>query len=283
VTDQTTTTATATAAARTRRVDLPGGLSVTVTESGAAEHGGRGVLVLHGGAGPRSVAGLSAALSEHVHVVTPTHPGFDGTPRPEDFDSVADLAVGYLDLIDALGLREVMVIGNSIGGWIAAEMALRDNHGRIAALVLLNAVGIHACRPENRIVNPSTVPPAEVGRLAFALERFRPDPASFTEEQRTAAAANQRTLAVYGGEHFSHDPKLRGRLHRLTLPVLVLWGEQDRIAPLDYGRGYARAFPNGRLRTVPDAGHFPHIEQPTATLEAIGAFADEVGKPGDAD
>ena len=277
MTDQTTTTRT-----RTRAVELPGGLSVTVTESGEADGLGRGVLLLHGGAGPRSVAGLAAALSEHVYVVTPVHPGFDGTPRPESFDSVADLAVAYLDLLEALELREVMVIGNSIGGWIAAEMALRDNHGRIGALVLLNAVGIHAYRPENQIVDPRTVPPTEVGKLSFALERFRPDFASFTDEQRAATVANQQTLAVYGGEHFSHDPKLRGRLHRLTLPVLVVWGEQDRIAPLGYGRGYAQAFPNGRFVTVPDAGHFPHIEQPGATLGAIGGFADEVGKPDDA-
>lgn len=280
MTDQTATTQTATA--RTRTVQLPGELSVTVTESGEADGSGRGVLLLHGGAGPRTVAGLAAALSEHVYVVAPTHPGFDGTPRPESFDSVADLAVGYLDLLEALGLREVMVIGNSVGGWIAGEMALRDNHGLIGALVLLNAVGIHAYRPENQVVAPGTVPPAEFGKLSFAQERFRPDFASFTEEQRAAMAANQRTLAVYGGEHFSHDPKLRGRLHRLTLPVLVVWGEQDGIAPLGYGRGYAQAFPNGRFVTVPDAAHFPHIEQPGAVLEAIGTFADEVGKPGDA-
>jgi pimeloyl-ACP methyl ester carboxylesterase len=261
-----------------RTVGLTGGLTVTIDEYGENSEG-TGVLMLHAGAGPRTMAGVSAALSEHAYVVTPTHPGFDGTHRPERFDSVADLAVAYLDLLDALDLKGVMVIGNSIGGWIAAEMALRDNHGRIGALTLVNAVGIHAHMKENRVVDPRTMPPADVSRLSFANAAFRPDFASFSDEQRAAAAANQRTLAVYGGEEFTYDPKLRGRLHRVTLPVLVVWGEQDGIAPLKYGRGYADSFPNGHFAPIPDAGHFPQIEQMGRTLGAIGDFVSTIVKP----
>src|SRR5580692_688769 len=108
----------------TRTVDLANGLSITINEYGQNTEG-QGVLMLHGGAGPRSMAAISAALSEHVYVITPTHPGFDGTSRPEHTDSVADLAVAYLDLLDQLDLTGVMVIGSSVGGWIASEMALR--------------------------------------------------------------------------------------------------------------------------------------------------------------
>ncbi|MFJ8056786.1 alpha/beta fold hydrolase [Streptomyces sp. NPDC096142] len=268
--------------APTRTVTLPGGLPVTVQEFGENTEG-TGVLVLHGGAGPRTVAGLSAALSEHVHVVTPTHPGFDGTPRPDHVDSVADLAVAYLDLLDALDIKDVMVIGNSVGGWIAAEMALRDNKGRIGALTLLNAVGIHAHMVENRVVDPRTMAPADISQLSFAKPEFRPDFASFTDAQRAAGAANQQTLSVYGGEHFTFDPKLRGRLHRVTVPVLVVWGEEDGIAPLKYGRGYADAFPDGHFVPVPDAAHFPQIEALGATLGAIADFVDTVVKPGSED
>lgn len=274
MTSQTTTSG-------SRTVDLPGGVSVTINEYGENKEG-QGVLVLHGGGGPRTVAGFSAALSEHVYVVAPTHPGFEGTPRPDSTDSVADLAIAYLDLLDVLDLTGVMVVGNSIGGWIASEMALRDTRGRIGALVLLNAVGIHAHLPENRVVDPRTVPPAEVGKLSFANAAFRPDFSSFTDEQRAATAANQQTLAVYGGEGFTFDPKLRGRLHRVTLPVLVVWGEQDGIAPLGYGRGYAKAFPNSRFVPVAEAGHFPHIEKLGETLGAIGDFVDTVVKPDEA-
>ena len=265
----------------TRTVDLPGGLSLTVQECGANTDGSA-VLLLHGGAGPRTVAGLATALSQHVYAIAPTHPGFDGTTRPDGFDSVADLATAYLDLLDALDLTGVMVIGNSIGGWIAAEMALRDNHHRIGALVLLNAVGIHAHRKENEVRDIRVMAPVEMTQLSFHNPAFRPDFSSFSDEQRAAAGANQRTLAVYAGEAFSHDPKLRGRLHRVTVPVLVAWGEQDGIALPVYGRGYAKSFPNGHFTPIADAGHFPQIEQLGATLGAIGAFVDTVVKPDEA-
>jgi pimeloyl-ACP methyl ester carboxylesterase len=260
-----------------RTVDLPGGVSLSIQEYGANTDGSA-VLVLHGGAGPRTVAGLAAALSQHVHVISATHPGFDGTHRPDGFDTVADLAGAYLDLLDALDLTGVMVIGNSIGGWTAAEMALRDNHHRIGALVLLNAVGIHANRKENEVRDVRVMTPTEMTQLSFASDAFRPDFSSFSDEQRAAAAANQRTLAVYAGEAFSHDPKLRGRLHRVTVPVLVAWGEQDGIALPAYGRGYAKSFPNGHFTPIADAGHLPQIEQLGATLGAIGEFVDTVVK-----
>jgi pimeloyl-ACP methyl ester carboxylesterase len=265
-------------AARVRTIELPGGLELTIQEFGENTEG-TAVLMLHGGAGPRTMAGFSAAMSEHVYVITPTHPGFDGTPRPQWADSVADLATVYLDLLDALDLTTVMVIGNSVGGWIASEMALRDNHGRVGAVVLINGVGIHAYRQENQVLDVRTINPAEIGKLSFANEALRPDFSSFTDAQRAAAAANQKTLAIYGGEHFTYDPKLRGRLHRVNLPVLVVWGEQDGIAPLEYGRGYTKAFSNGHFARIPDAGHLPQVEQTGATLGAIFGFVTNVIKP----
>jgi len=263
-----------TSTSTSRTVDLADGLSITIEEYGTNTDG-TGILVLHGGAGPRTVAGLATALSEHVYTVAPTHPGFDGTPRPDWADTIADLAVAYLDLLDALDLTGVMVIGNSVGGWIAAEMALRDTRGRLGCLVLLNAVGITPERAD-QMVDIRLVPPAEIGTLSFANPAYRPDFASLSDEQRAGMAANQKTLATYGGGSFTYDPKLRRRLHRVTVPVLVAWGEQDGIVTTDYGRAYADSFPNGHFVPVPDAAHFPHIEQPGRTLGAIGDFVDNV-------
>jgi pimeloyl-ACP methyl ester carboxylesterase len=260
-----------------RIVDLAG-LSLAIDEYGVDSEGSA-VLLLHGGAGPRTMAGLASALSEHMYAIVPTHPGFDGTLRPEWADSIADLAVAYLDLLDTLDLTGVLVIGNSIGGWIAAEMALRDTRGRIGALTLLNPVGIHAHLKENQVVDTRTVAPADLSKLSFADPALRPDFSSFSDEQRAGLAANQKTLATYAGAAFTHDPKLRGRLHRVTVPVLVAWGEQDGIAPPAYGRDYAESFPGGHFVPVPEAGHFPHIEQMGRTLEAIGDFVDTVVKP----
>src|SRR5438105_6717863 len=122
----------------TRRESFADGLTVRVGEHGS----GRPILVLHGGAGPQSVMGLASALSTHSHALVPTHPGFDGEPRPEWFDSIDDLAFTYLDLLERLDLRNVLVIGSSVGGWIASAMALRDTTRLLSGLVLVDAAGI---------------------------------------------------------------------------------------------------------------------------------------------
>ncbi|MFJ1709072.1 alpha/beta fold hydrolase [Kitasatospora sp. NPDC088346] len=261
----------------TRTIDLPGGFAVTIQEFGENTDG-TGVLVLHGGAGPRSMAGFAAALSQHAYVVVPTHPGFDGTPRPESTDTVADLATAYLDLLDVLDLRGVMVAGSSVGGWIAAETALRDNAGRISCLTLLASTGI-APEPPLQLANPAELGPARTGELAFHNPQLRPNPAALGPEQLAAMAANQRVLAVYAGDPFCYDPKLRGRLHRVSVPVLVIAGEQDGIAPLEYERALADTFPRATFQPIAQAGHFPHIEQPAAVFEAIGDFIDTDVKP----
>ncbi|MER5347655.1 alpha/beta hydrolase [Streptomyces mirabilis] len=261
----------------TRTVDLPGGLSVTIQEFGENTEG-TGVLMLHGGAGPRSMSGFAAGMSQHAYVVVPTHPGFDGSPRPESTDTVADLATAYLDLLDALDLRGVMVAGNSVGGWIAAEMALRDNAARISCLTLLASTGI-APEPPLQLANPADLGPAKTGELAFHNPLLRPDPAALGPEQLAVMAANQRTLAVYAGDPFCCDPKLRGRLHRVTVPVLVIAGEQDGIAPLEYEQALADSFPRATFRPISEAGHFPHIEQPAVVFGAIGNFVDTQVKP----
>jgi pimeloyl-ACP methyl ester carboxylesterase len=268
-----------TTATTARTVQLGNGLEVTIDERGnAAESGGTGVLLLHGGAGPRSVAGLAGALSQHAYVVTPVHPGFDGTPRVPWLDSVGDLADAYLDLLAQLKLDAVMVIGNSIGGWIASEIALRDIEGRVKSMVLINATGIRPDRPD-QVTDIRTLAPAEIGKLSFHNPALLPNPATMTDEQRAGAAANQQTMAVYGGEDFFFAPKLRRRLHRVTVPVLVAWGEEDGIFPPEYGRSYADVFPNGHFKAIAEAGHMPQIEQPGAVLGAIGDFVDTVVRP----
>ena len=264
-----------------RTIDLGDGLQVSVDERGGpATAPETAILLLHGGAGPQSVAGLAAALSAHAHVVTPVHPGFDGTPRPPWLDSAAALADAYLDLLDALSLDAVTVIGNSIGGWIASEMALRDIHGRIASLVLLNANGI---RPDNagQVTDIRGLPPEEVGRLAFHNPAYRLDPATLSPQQRAGMAANQQALALYAGEQFMFAPGLRRRLRRVTVPVLVAWGEEDRVVTADYGRAYAAAFRNGRFQALAQAGHLPQVEQPAAVLAAVEGFTRDLAGPGD--
>lgn len=257
-----------------RTVGLRDGLSITVTEQGDADAaGGKGVLLLHGGGGPSTVAALATVLADRTYVITPTHPGFDGRPRPDWFDDPTDLALAYLDLLDTLRLRDIVIVANSMGGWIAAEMALHDTRNRLGGLVLMNTVGIDT-DDRTQIIDTRELTPAEIGPLALHDPTLLPDPATLSKEQLVTLAANQIALEIYGGERFHHDPKLRRRLHRITLPTLVLWGEEDGILPTAYGHLYADSIPHARFHTLPKAGHLPHLEQPHPTLTAIQEFLD---------
>jgi pimeloyl-ACP methyl ester carboxylesterase len=217
-------------------------------------------LLLHGGAGPISVTGFGDLLAArwNTRVLMPTHPGFMGTPRPDDLASVRDLAQLYADLLDRLGLWDVTVIGNSIGGWIAAELALLGSP-RVSGAVLVDAVGADV--PGQPIADVSKVTPAELAALTYyEPERFPPDP-----NRRPDLAA----LAAYTGMRMA-DPTLLDRLTGLDLPVHVIWGAADGIAGPAYGRAIADAIPNARFTLIEVAGHLPQLEAPEQLLRAIG-------------
>jgi pimeloyl-ACP methyl ester carboxylesterase/quercetin dioxygenase-like cupin family protein len=240
---------------------------------GATEHGqGRAYLLLHGGGGPATVAGFAGRLAkaEPARVITPVHPGFDGTARPESLASIRGLAKLYVALLDALELTDVTVIGNSIGGWIAAEMALLDS-GRVSSVALVDAVGIDV--PDHPVVDFFALTLDEVAQLSYHTpETYRLDPSAMSDEQRKTMAANRAALAVYGGQPSMADRTLRERLSGVRVPTVVLWGESDRIADPDYGRAYAEAIPGARFRLLTGTGHLPQIETPELLLSALREF-----------
>jgi pimeloyl-ACP methyl ester carboxylesterase len=229
---------------------------------------GQPFLLLHGGAGPQSVAGFAKlmAASKHVRVITPTHPGFSRTIRPEQLQSPKGLAQVYVGLLDRLGVNDVTVIGNSVGGWIACEMALLDSP-RVRGIVLVDAVGIEV--PGHPITDISKLPPDELMRLSYHNPApFRINPANLTEDQKAIMAGNRATLRVYGGER-NLDSTLLGRIRNISLPTLVIWGESDGIVDADYARAFATAIPGAKFLLLPAAGHVPQIEAPERLLDAI--------------
>jgi pimeloyl-ACP methyl ester carboxylesterase len=231
---------------------------------------GRPILLLHGGGGPATVLGLSHALAAQARVLTPTHPGFDGTPRPAHLGSVAALARHYVQLLEQLDLRGVVVIGSSIGGWAAAEMAALDS-SRIRGLVLINAVGIQT--PDATVKDVSGLPRDELVQLAshdsaFVMANTPP----MTPERIAMLASNGAALAAYDNGCAMMASGLRERLAGVTVPALVLWGESDGIAPPAYGKAYADAFAHGRFELIPEAGHLPQIEQPLRVQRHIEQF-----------
>jgi pimeloyl-ACP methyl ester carboxylesterase len=260
-------TMTTNADSMTRNLNVAGIGPVELTCEAQGE--GQPFLVLHGGAGPQSVAAFAQLLAEQgsCRVLTPTHPGFGGTPRPDGLHTAAGLATLYRDLLDDLGLEDVTVIGNSVGGWIAAEMALLHSP-RIRRIVLLDAVGIEVEGHPVADVSGLAVP--EIQALSFHDPApFRVDPATVPEAQKAIMAANGAALAVYAGSAAMADPTLLDRLSGLDLPTLVLWGESDQIVVPAYGQAYAHAIPGARFEVLPATGHMPQMETPDRVLQAI--------------
>jgi pimeloyl-ACP methyl ester carboxylesterase len=242
-----------------------GEVDLTVDDRGH----GRPILLLHGGAGPQSVAAFAQLLVDHeqARVITPVHPGFAGTARPDWSTSPADLAAVYARLLDALDLSDVTVIGNSIGGWIAAELALRGT-GRIGHVVLVGAVGIEV--EGQPVADVFSLSPVEISRLSYHDPvAFRIDPAALSQDEKAAMASNFAALAAYGGRPSAGDPTLRDRLAGITQPTLVLWGESDGIVSPDYGRAYAAAIPTARFHLLTETGHVPQIETPEQLLDQV--------------
>ena len=255
----------------TQTVDLAG---IGPVEVSVAEYGsGQPFLLLHGGAGPQSVAGFAEkfAAAHQVRVLAPTHPGFGGTARPEALDSIAGLAALYQGLLDQLDLNDVTVIGNSIGGWITAEIALLASP-RVSGIVLIDAVGIEV--PGHPVADFFALTMDQVFTRSFHNpDPFRIDPATLPPAAQAVAAGNRAAIATYAGPSMS-DPALAGRLGALEIPTLVLWGESDGIVDVDYGRAYAAAIPLAQFQLLPETGHSPQLETPDQVIRAIWDSAE---------
>ena len=242
-----------------------GPVEVTVEEYGSGQ---QPFLLLHGGAGPQSVTafGQLLAATHDVRVLVPMHPGFGGTARPGALDSIPGLAALYGALLDQLDLADVTVIGNSVGGWIAAEIALRKSP-RVSGIVLIDAVGIEV--PGHPVADFFSLTMNQVFALSFHNpEKFSFDPATLPPQARAIAAGNRAALAAYAGSGMT-DPTLAGRLASLEIPTLVLWGESDGIVDADYGRAYAAAIPMARFQLLRETGHSAQLETPDQVLRAI--------------
>ncbi|WP_201787170.1 alpha/beta fold hydrolase [Actinoplanes sp. TFC3] len=229
------------------------GLDVTLREAG---HGAP-VLVLHGGAGPDSIDSVVTHIAANHRALAPIHPGFGDTKRPETLNSAGDLAHTYLNLLDHIKACDTTVIGSSFGGWVATEMALADDHHRIKKLVLIDAIGPQI--PGHDITTPK---PNPAGATAQQQPRRGPSPAALA------------ALRAYTGDGMQ-DTTLLQRATRITIPTLLLWGENDPIVTPDFGRAYARAFPDGRFTLIPGAGHLPMREAPELTYAALDGFLND--------
>jgi pimeloyl-ACP methyl ester carboxylesterase len=246
-----------------------GGIALEMRSKGV----GRPLVFLHSGDGIHGLDGMLGGLSQTHRVIVPSHPGFGRSDLPRAFNSVDDLAFFYLSLFDRLGLDDILLVGASFGGWIAAQIAVMDC-SRIGQLVLIDPLGIkNGDREVRDIADMHALDDEALTARLYSDPGYRPLYETLGEDELLAIARNRESFAYFGWRPYMHDPKLKARLSRVRVPTLVLWGEDDGIVSPDYGRQYAKAIGEARFAVIGRAGHLPHVEQPEAVLAEIGAFA----------
>jgi pimeloyl-ACP methyl ester carboxylesterase len=250
---------------------LAGPVPISYIELGS----GAPILYLHGAGGPVPDAPFLKALAEHGRVIAPSHPGFGRAVLPDWMDSIEDLSYVYLDLLDALDLHDVTVIGHSMGGWLAAEIAVKST-ARIGRLILVDAVGIKVSDRNTRdIADIFATAPADLQRLVYHDLSKAPDLSALSDEAMETIARNREASALYLWEPYAHNPKLPRRLHRIKVPVLFIWGESDGLVTPAYGRAFSERVPGSRFEVIANAGHVPQAEQTAKFVEIVAAFHEK--------
>lgn len=263
------------------KTDLPAGqtrmLSVGEVELELLEGGhGEPVLVLHGMSGLNEWQPYQAELARNFHVLSPSHPGFGHSSRPDWMDTIGDVAYFYQDVMEALDLNHVHLVGFQLGGWIAAEIAVRSCE-RLKSLTLVDAVGVKLRDPMTREI-ADTFSMSVQDRLKLVWHRPEranqktPADSEMSDEVRAILLRNVETGALYTWKPFMHNPKLHHWLHRIAVPTHLVWGAHDGVVSTEYGKAYADCIPGARFSVVQDAGHLPQFEQPESTLAAISGI-----------
>ena len=239
------------------------------------EGSGRPLLYLHPGDGFSDDDPFLGILKDRYQVHAPWHPGFGHSDFPDGWNSVSDLAYFYLDFLEELAIENAILVGASFGGWIAAELALRGTD-RIDRLVLIDPLGIRLSdRTTRDIADFHNTDAAVLESLKWANPDGRqPDLMALDDDALTAVVRTREAFAHYGWRPYMYNPGLARWLHRIKIPTLVLWGEQDGIVTPEYGRAYADRIPGAQFKSIANAGHYPHIEQPQRSADALLAFVD---------
>jgi pimeloyl-ACP methyl ester carboxylesterase len=247
---------------------------------------GRPTEIRHAGAGPPFVY-LHSTLGEsfqwfpfyqtwakQFRVLVPSHPGFGASGGFEQIDTIEDMAFHYAELFDALGLEEVILGGVSLGGWIAAEFAVRWPE-RVKRLWIADAPGLW--------VDEEPLP--DLFRIMQDRDALREvlfhDPNSYMarlvigdspDDERILAAYQSLTVLARLVWGRPYDPKLAGRLHRVRCPTLLLWGDHDRLVPPAYGEAYRKHIPSADFKRIANCGHLPMFERESEFVEAVAKF-----------
>jgi pimeloyl-ACP methyl ester carboxylesterase len=265
-----------------RTIDVRG-RKVDVLEAGDGDP----LVYLHGFADVHGVAGdlqpFHQQLSTAARLIAPAHPGCAGSDELPDGCGIDDVLFHTLEVLDALGLQRFDLVAHCLGGWIAAELAVRHPE-RVARLVLIGACGLfvpaepigdvfmHA-QPERGTDYRSLRTLLFSAADAPAALRFFPDGrGDLDEEMRRYQMLRFGSFVGFKPPYF-YSHALRDRLYRAAMPALVLWGEDDRMVPHAHGEAYAAGLPGAAdLERVKDCGHAVLLQQPQMAADLVLRF-----------
>jgi pimeloyl-ACP methyl ester carboxylesterase len=226
------------------------------------------LVFLHGANGLPVWLPMFDILSKEFEVIVPEHPGFGLSDNPPWIRTVGDLAMYYLDFLDGLGPYRVHLVGLSLGGWTAAEIAVR-NCSRLVSLSLLAPAGVRVKgipAGDNFIWGPEEA----VRNLYYdqsIATRLLAVPV--TDEQADLMLTNRFAATKFGWEPRWFNPSLERWLHRISVPTLVLWGKDDKLFPSAYAARWGERIPASRVEIVPECGHGIVIEKPERAAKEI--------------
>ncbi len=259
-----------------QRIDV-NGLPVAYRRRG----GGTPAVFLHGAGSTRMWLPFYERMAAGFDFVAPEHPGFGDTPLPDWVEGFDDLVLHYRDLLDAFGFDRVHLIGFSLGGWIAAELAVFYPE-RLRSLTLITPAGLSV--PGHPMVDLFRMPPEQIpdllynGRAVDYLE-FLPDPHDVDAVVHGYSEVTTLARLMWNPRH---DPKLPRRLGRVRCRALVVEPDEDRLIPREHCARWAELLPDARLERVRGAanptGHALIIQEPDRAAEVITRFIQEAGE-----
>ena len=236
--------------------------------------GGAGapMLYLHGADGAPVIQPFMNTLASRYDLLVPEHPGFGQSDEIDWLENIHDLAYFYLDLLDHLKLPEVHLVGSSIGGWLAMEIAVRDP-SRVRSMTLVGPAGIRLpdAQPGDIFLWSHEQMVSNLFHNPAIVERVLALPVS--EADQDIRLKNRHTTALLAWEPRLHDPHLSKWLHRAKMPVRIVWGAQDKVMPPACGKRLAELMPNATLQLIDQCGHLPQIEHPDAFCAAVAEVA----------